>query len=593
MSGSAFLSSVHTRKKIVVALNLVAGNTAQKCRYHLTLLLVFGLLTGLYSFSHAQPLNFYYGNIHSHTGYSDGNSTNNAVYATAKSCYQYAQGSANINYFGISEHNHNQAGMSKPNFYKGKLEADSINQNGVFTSLSGMEYGIISRGGHVVVYGIDSLIGWEPGNYDIYNDTSDYAGLFQKVVAHSYNNAFAYLAHMSTGDYGNIAGVPYNAVWDSAIVGMAIRSGPAFSTNTTYSNPSTSTYFARFQEMLRAGYHVAPGIDQDNHNITFGRMTNGRTVVLSDSLTRTAIMRAFHKRRFYASDDANAKVTYTLNGNAMGSITQGTANATLSISVSDADAESVASIKIWYGIPGSGTNCTALTSNTNSATLTYTHVTPTSSKYYYFAEITQADGDKIWTAPIWYLHTSSGLPVELSKFTATNRSGFAVLNWSTSSELNSDYYEIEKSDAHSDFHAIGNVYAAGNSTHTLDYTFKDPEALTAVTYYRLKMVDYNGDFRYTAPLVVLPEQLKIGMSIFPNPSNGDFTSIAVNTTDNDEMRLEIFNETGQLLQQSTFFTAEGTQYLPLSAQELPPGLYIVRLSGTNGIDVISSRFIRE
>lgn len=574
-------------------MKLVAGKTASESGLILKIVLFCGLFSGLYFSTYAQTLNYYYGNIHGHTGYSDGNSSNNVAYTTAKSCYQFAKASNNINYYGISEHNHSQAGMSKPNFYKGKHESDSINQDGTFTALSGMEYGVISKGGHVIIYGIDSLIGWETGNYDIYNDTANYGGIFQKVVAHAYNNAFAYLAHMQSTDYNNITTAPYNAVWDSAIVGMAMRSGPAFSTNTTYSNPSTSTYFARFQEMLAAGYHVAPGIDQDNHNITFGRMTNGRTVVLADSLTRTAIMRAFHKRRFYASDDANAKVTYTLNGNAMGSITYGNTNASLSVSVSDPDGEGVASIKIWYGVPGSGTNGTALTSNANSNTLTYTHVTPAATKYYYFAEITQTDGDKIWTAPIWYTHTSSGLPVELSTLRAINKSGYGVIDWETSSEINSDYYIVEKADDNSDFHEIGIVHAAGNSTQLLNYSFQDPEKLIAVNYYRLKMVDLNGDFRYTAPLVVLPNQISIGMNIFPNPSNGDLTTIAFNTSNKEEMHLEIFNETGMLIQQSNFYSETGTQYLPFDANELPVGLYFIRIENATGSVMISSRFIRQ
>ena len=574
-------------------MKLIAGKYIRETALIFKINLLCVLFTGLYFSADAQTLNYYYGNIHGHTGYSDGNSTNNASYTTAKNCYQFAKSSLNINFYGISEHNHSQAGMSKPNFYKGKHESDTINQDGVFAALSGMEYGVISKGGHIIIYGIDSLIGWETGNYDIYNDTANYAGIFQKVVAHSSNNAFAYLAHMQATDYGNILAAPYNAVWDSAIVGMAMRSGPAFSTNITYSNPSGTIYFSRFQDMLAKGYHVAPGIDQDNHNITFGRMTNGRTVVLSDSLTRSAIMRAFRKRRFYASDDANVKVSYALNGNAMGSITNGSGNAGLIISVTDPDGESVASIKIWCGVPGSGTNCTALTSNTNSNTLTYTHITPAATKYYYLAEITQADGDKIWTAPIWYTHTSSALPVELSGLRAINNSGHAVIDWSTSSEINSDYYIVEKADDVSDFRAIGNIHAAGTSTQLLEYSFQDPEALNVVCYYRLKMIDLNGDFRYTAPLVVLPEQTTIGMNIFPNPSNGEITTIAVNSSNTQTMHLEIFNETGQLIQQSSFYSGTGTQYLPLDANELSSGLYFVRIENVDGSEMISARFIRQ
>ena len=185
---------------------------------------------------------------------------------------------------------------------------------------------------------------------------------------------------------------------------MAGRSGPAFSTNSTYSNPATSNYISQYNDALRFGYHVGIGLDHDTHNSVFGRQTAGRLVVLAPTLTKANIYNAFKKMRFYASDDWNAKVNFQILNQPMGSIMTHSGTPTLSVTITDPDvAESVSSIVVYYGVPGSGTICTALTTVTNTANLTYTHAAAVNlSKYYYYLEITQADGDIIWTSPIWY-----------------------------------------------------------------------------------------------------------------------------------------------------------------------------------------------
>src|SRR5258705_6373393 len=95
----------------------------------------------------AQTWNYYYGNIHSHSEYSDGNQSNTTGYYTVKPCFVYADNSQHTDFFGISDHNHSMAGMSRANFHKGLLEADSVNQNGAFTTMYGMEYGLSNNGG--------------------------------------------------------------------------------------------------------------------------------------------------------------------------------------------------------------------------------------------------------------------------------------------------------------------------------------------------------------------------------------------------------------------------------------------------------------
>ena len=352
----------------------------------------------------SQGFNYYRGNLHAHTSFSDGNKENNPAFDTPLESYQYAKSSLHFDFLGISEHNHAGAGMSLANYALGLSQA-AASTDPSFVALYGMEWGTISDGGHVIIYGFDSLIGWDSiggvPNYAIYNDKTNYNGLFQKVA--NKPNAFTILAHPQTTDYDSLFFKPYNSTNAQAIVGLAYRSGPAFSIDTMYGDPSASTYNARYKDLLKLGYHAGPTIDHDNHYTTFGRTGPGRLVVLADSLTPSSLRDAIKACRFYASDDWNTEVEFTCNTNHyMGEKVMDNINPTFSVTVSDADlTDTVASIDLRYGIPGSGINATVLTSSTTN-TLTYTHSINFGDVYYYYLEITQKDGDKIITAPIRY-----------------------------------------------------------------------------------------------------------------------------------------------------------------------------------------------
>lgn len=172
-----------------------------------------------------------------------------------------------------------------------------------------MEYGVISKGGHVVIYGSDKLIGWEPGNFDVYSAKSDYNSLFNLLSAN--RKTFATLAHLAQTDYGNLAARPYDLKADQAVCGVAISSGPAFSKKTDYSDKAPISFLSYYKRLLSLGYIVGPVIDHDNHNTTFGRMSASRTAVLARALSRDSIIDAYRSNRFYATQDWNAVVGFT------------------------------------------------------------------------------------------------------------------------------------------------------------------------------------------------------------------------------------------------------------------------------------------
>lgn len=350
-----------------------------------------------------QGYNFYFGNIHAHSGYSDGNkdSLTSGMY-TPYQDFLYANESEHIDFYGISEHNHSAAGMaSKQNYYNGVADAELATIEDSFIALYGMEWGIISQGGHVLIYGYDSLIGWENNLYDEYVQPTDFQGLWN--VINNKPNCFGYLAHPQADDYDSLILKPWDFNADQAVVGLPFRSGPAFSQNFTYSNPSTGSYWSRYTQLLKQGYHVGIGLDHDTHYSVFGRSQQGRMGLLAPNLTKNDIMYALRKMHFYSTDDWNFRPDFRINEQPMGSIIEQAGNPTIFIDCIDLDiSEAINYISIYYGVPGSGQQATLLTQIGAQNTASYNHSIQNGETYYYYARIVQMDGDEIFTSPIWY-----------------------------------------------------------------------------------------------------------------------------------------------------------------------------------------------
>ena len=184
---------------------------------------------------------------------------------------------------------------------------------------------------------------------------------------------------------------------------LASPASAATSTNTSYTNPSRGSYTPYFQTLLAKGYHVGVTLDHDNHNTTFLRTTPARLVVLAPALTKADLLDALRQRHFYASDDWNADVTFTLNSQPMGSVFADQAAPSMTVNVSDADSEPVSSVQVLRGVPGNGAKPVVVATATAGATaLSYVDPQAVNTTAYYYAVIAQADGDSIVTSPIWY-----------------------------------------------------------------------------------------------------------------------------------------------------------------------------------------------
>jgi methionine-rich copper-binding protein CopC len=526
-------------------------------------------------------LNYYFGNLHAHSSYSDGNADNTTKIPADD--YAYAKTALCMDFLGISEHNHATAGMSITNWQPGRTQAAAATTS-AFVGMYGMEWGVISGGGHVIVYGMDSLVGWEAGNYDIFVAKSVYTGtggLFDILNRHG-GNALAYLAHPNSTDYNNVLGNAFDVNADNAIVGSAVESGPAFSTNTTYTNPATSmSYLGYYKNMLAKGYHLGPTIDHDNHNMTFGHTAKTRLVIRASSLTENNLLDGMRKMRFYASQDCSAKIDFTVSTETIGSIVT-KAGAPVIAVTSTGTTSAVTNVAVMYGVPGSGTAATQLTSSA-SGTFNYTDNALTNgSQRYYYLDITEADGSRIVTAPVWYTRNDAAkgiAPESLTSFFTVNEKDRVILKWTTENEEAGQSFEIQRSsDEGRNYITLNTMEGKGISTNVHTYAHSDMQPVAGLAYYRLVQRNSNGTIRFTDVKVVnRSETLVSYYTVYPNPVQG-LLNIRVAAASSDRMSAEVYDMSGRKMITQQYGILNGMQTVGLDMSRLNNGSYILKIT---------------
>lgn len=163
------------------------------------------------------------------------------------------------------------------------------------------------------------------------------------------------------------------------------------------------------------------------------------------------------------------------------------------------------------------------------------------------------------------IRNSIALPVELSTFDARPIKENILLEWTTSSETNNAGFEVERSTDGENFQNITFLPSRGTTTTVQRYQFTDVRPPKGMLYFRLKQLDYNGDFEYSK--VVAIEMKQQAFTLFPNPAKNE---IQIETQDLESARLNIFNGQGQLLKH---FDLENDQST-LDITDLPNGLLI-------------------
>jgi hypothetical protein len=197
----------------------------------------------------------------------------------------------------------------------------------------------------------------------------------------------------------------YTADGDTVMVLAEVLNSSAFSSNTSESETSRPNYESAFNTILERGYHVAPSSDQDNHCANWGASYTNRTGVLVPSgtaLSLASFLDALRARRAFATEDKAGQIVLTANGHVMGERFSNSGPLTLTVNYASTSGDSVQRVQVFQGVPGSNGTVTTL-SETATTTLT-----PSAGEHFYYAKITQADGNRLWSAPVWVSQGSGG-----------------------------------------------------------------------------------------------------------------------------------------------------------------------------------------
>ncbi len=176
------------------------------------------------------------------------------------------------------------------------------------------------------------------------------------------------------------------------------------------------------------------------------------------------------------------------------------------------------------------------------------------------------------------------LPVELTTFEAHSTNDGTMLVWETASEINNDFFEVQKSTDGLNFATLQTVTGAGTTSTPSRYEFLDEASSNrqTLTYYRLKQVDYDGTFAFSRILTVTNHSLIQDPIIVPNPFQNRL-SITIYNPDGESNQVSLLDFSGRTLYQTKLSgNAEETILLQEELTNIPNGVYILQIASPEG-----------
>ncbi|MDQ3100361.1 MAG: T9SS type A sorting domain-containing protein [Bacteroidota bacterium] len=161
------------------------------------------------------------------------------------------------------------------------------------------------------------------------------------------------------------------------------------------------------------------------------------------------------------------------------------------------------------------------------------------------------------------------LPIELLSFTGESLGDKNKLSWTTASEMNNDYFTLEKSSDEQIFEALAIIEGAGNSATILNYSFVDTDPFNSINYYRLKQTDFDGSTKLSST-IALNSVSGNEFSIFPNSSS---SALHIQLYNSQTALIKIIDELGRIHKQAQIYNGENI--VDLAA--LSNGIYFVTL----------------
>lgn len=443
------------------------------------------------------PFTIYYGNMHSQTNHSDGGtalaSCNGSESPQAgdfgpTDAFTMMKVQAGGDFLLASEHNHMYDGSTGTNTSANPATANALFASGIsaantfnatnpdFLALYGTEWGVISNGGHLNLINPDALTSWESNSSGqliggVSTPKSDYAALYAVMRQRGWIGQFN---HPSTSQFAiGGTGMAYNADGAEVMVLTEILNSSAFSVNTTQTETSRSSYTGAWNLLLERGYKVAPATNQDNHCANWGLSFVNRTGVLlptGTTLNQANFVQALRARRTFAAEDKTGQLVLTANGHVMGETFTNSGPLTLSAVYASTSGQTVQRVQFFEGVPGRNGTVTQLTEGNGDYTFT-----PAVGAHFYYVLVTQANGLRLWSAPVWVTQTAGApdtTPPTVSAGT-TGTGGTITLSATATDDVgvtNVEFYVdnvLRGSDATSPYAISFDSSTIANGAHTL------------------------------------------------------------------------------------------------------------------------------
>ncbi len=181
------------------------------------------------------------------------------------------------------------------------------------------------------------------------------------------------------------------------------------------------------------------------------------------------------------------------------------------------------------------------------------------------------------------------LPIKLLNFTAIKEGSKNLLQWTTEQEVNSSYFEVERSGDGVNYKAIGQVNGTVNSSVAKNYSLVDAKPVNGMNYYRLKMMDKDGEFSYSL-VRTINEAVSFVASIYPNPVQNNL-NLSFSSDKAMEVQVEVVDNEGKVVATQEMGVAAGVSIQGMNVGGLSSGVYYVRVVGSEG--ETEERFVKE
>ena len=352
----------------------------------------------------------YFGQLHSHTQYSDGAGSLDAALDYVKNLPE----SANVQFVAFTDHSNyfDTTGAANPegalydmslasassqetwNSYRSSVAAFNEANAGSLVALAGFEMTWSGGPGHINTFNTPGIVS---RNNSTLNNKTDYAGMRAYYALLSQQEGADSLSQFNHpgntfGTFGDFAF--WDPVIDSRMYMVEAGNGEG--------QIGAGGYYPSYEYYTMAldkGWHLAPTNNQDNHKGRWGNANDARDVILTDDFSEQGIYDALRAMRMYATEDKNLEIGYTVNGMLLGSsLTEVPEKLDIHVTVNDPDAsDSISKVEV---IVNSGK--TAYTWDDPAVLATGDlSVTLDPDYSYYYIRVTQGDGDLAVTAPVW------------------------------------------------------------------------------------------------------------------------------------------------------------------------------------------------